>query len=299
MDERDSVVKIKNIFKVNISGKKVNRSSAGNFMFAGVLGIVSLFMSLPFVYSIIQSIKPIEEQFMFPPRFFVTNPTINNFTKLFELTNNLWVPFSRYLCNSLFVSLVGTIFYIFIASLSAYPLAKSKFPGKKIFNAIVVYSLLFTNPVTGVAQYVIIAKTGILNSYWSVFLPTWAGTFGLYLMRQFMVQMVPDEVIESSKIDGANTLTTFFKIVMPMVKPAWLTLIIFTFQSLWNGTGSNFLYTESLKFLPTVLGQISSSGIARVGVGSAAAIVLLLPTVIIFLVLQSKVLETMAHSGIK
>jgi putative chitobiose transport system permease protein len=287
------------LFKAKIGGESLNRSRAGNFLVFIILGITSLFMALPFIYTVSQSLKPLEEQFVFPPRILVLNPTLENFRMLFQVTNNLWVPFERYLFNSIFVTLIGTVAYVFIASLAAYPLAKAKFPGSKVMFEIIVLALLFSSPVTGVAQYVIIAKTHLINSYWAMLLPSLAAPFGLFLMRQFMVQMIPDAVLESAKIDGANMLKTFWFIVMPMVKPAWLTLIIFTFEGLWNGTGSNFIYSESLKVLPTVLGQIAGAGIARANIGSAAALLLMIPPIITFILVQSNVLQTMAHSGIK
>jgi ABC-type glycerol-3-phosphate transport system permease component len=142
------------------------------------------------------------------------------------------------------------------------------------------------------------AKLGMINTYWALILPSVAGTLGLFLMRNFMVSL-PFSLIESANIDGAGLFRIFWQIVMPNVKPAWLTLLIFTFQGLWNGAGSRFIYTESLKVLPTILGQISSAGIARAGVGSAVAVVMMIPPIITFLLVESNVLETMAHSGIK
>ncbi|MGM0879930.1 MAG: carbohydrate ABC transporter permease [Bacillota bacterium] len=288
-----------NIFKAKIGGEKLNRSGAGNFLVFAILGITSVFMAFPFIYTISQSLKPLEEQFIFPPTFIVKNPTIENFSLLFQLTNNLWIPFERYLFNSIFITLLGTVVYVVIASMAAFPLAKAKFPGSKVMFEIIVLALLFSSPVTSVAQYVIIAKTNMINTYWAMLLPSLAAPFGLFLMRQFMVQMIPNAVIEAARIDGASMFKTFWLVIMPMVRPAWLTLIIFTFEGLWNGSGSNFIFSESLKVLPTVLGQIVGAGLARANVGAAAALLLLIPPVITFLFVQSNVLQTMAHSGIK
>ncbi|XEC96041.1 carbohydrate ABC transporter permease [Paenibacillus tarimensis] len=287
------------ILKTKIGRGKPNRSRTGNFFVFVILCVTSAFMAFPFAYTISQSLKPLEEQFVFPPTMIVKNPTFENFRLLFQLTNNLWIPFERYLFNSLFITLIGTVVYVVIASMAAFPLAKVKFPGSKVMFEIVVLALLFSSPVTSVAQYVIIAKTNMINTYWALLLPALAAPFGLFLMRQFMVQMIPNAMLEAAKIDGANMFTTFWLIVMPMVRPAWLTLIIFTFEGLWKGAGSDFIYSESLKVLPTVLGQIAGAGLARANVGSAAALFLLIPPVITFLLVQSNVLQTMAHSGIK
>lgn len=281
------------------TGLHANRSAAGTAVVFLILLFTSLLMMMPFVYSIVQSLKPMEELFAFPPKFFVQNPTTENYQKLFQLTENLWVPFSRYVFNSVFVSVAGTALYILVASMAAYSLAFGDFPGAKLFNEIVVQALLFSSSVLAVSQYVILAKGRMLNTYWAVILPALSAPLGLFLMRQFMEQMIPKSMLEAAQIDGAGTFTTFWRVVMPVVKPAWLTLIIFTFQSLWSGAGNKYIYREDLKVLPTVLSQISAGGMARAGVAAAAAVVLMIPPILVFMAAQRNVLETMATSGIK
>jgi ABC-type glycerol-3-phosphate transport system permease component len=217
---------------------------------------------------------------------------------MLQLTQNMWVPFQRYLFNSFFISTVGTAVYIVIASLAAFPLAKHKFPGSVLYFQIVVWAILFRPEVTGIPQYIIISKLGMVNTYFAVILPVLAGSFGVFLMRQFMVT-IPDDMLEAAKIDGSSEYRTFWTIVMPVVKPAWLTLIIFTFQQLWNSTGVQYIYDENMKVLPVVLQQITTAGIARAGAGSAVALFLMIPPILIFILSQSSVMETMAHSGLK
>ncbi|WP_394968144.1 carbohydrate ABC transporter permease [Candidatus Allofournierella merdipullorum] len=289
---------MKKIFSAG-AGLHANRSAAGTAVVFLILLFTSLLMMMPFVYSIVQSLKPMEELFAFPPKFFVQNPTAENYQKLFQLTENLWVPFSRYVFNSVFVSVAGTALYILVASMAAYSLAFGDFPGAKLFNEIVVQALLFSSSVLAVSQYVILAKGRMLNTYWAVILPALSAPLGLFLMRQFMEQMIPKSMLEAAQIDGAGTFTTFWRVVMPVVKPAWLTLIIFTFQSLWSGAGNKYIYREDLKVLPTVLSQISAGGMARAGVAAAAAVVLMIPPILVFMAAQRNVLETMATSGIK
>lgn len=289
---------MKKIFSAG-TGLHANRSAAGTAVVFLILLFTSLLMMMPFVYSIVQSLKPMEELFAFPPKFFVQNPTTENYQKLFQLTENLWVPFSRYVFNSVFVSVAGTALYILVASMAAYSLAFGDFPGAKLFNEIVVQALLFSSSVLAVSQYVILAKGRMLNTYWAVILPALSAPLGLFLMRQFMEQMIPKSMLEAAQIDGAGTFTTFWRVVMPVVKPAWLTLIIFTFQSLWSGAGNKYIYRENLKVLPTVLSQISAGGMARAGVAAAAAVVLMIPPILVFMAAQRNVLETMATSGIK
>ena len=255
-------------------------------------------MILPFVYSIVQSLKPPEELFRFPPRFFVTNPTLRNFKELFGLTNSLWVPFSRYVLNSVIITFVGTLGHVLLASMAAFAIAKFPFPGSKIIFNIVVWSLLFTSDITALPLYIVTAKLGLINTHWSLILPAIGGSLGFFLMKQF-IEQVPGSIIESATVDGANELRTWWSIVLPITKPAWLTLIIFSFQSLWNNPGSSYIYQEEMKTLPTVMSQISSSGIARVGAAAAAAVILMIPPMLTFLLSQRNVIETMAYSGIK
>ena len=274
-------------------------SRAGTAVIFLILLLAGSFSLLPLVYSVVQSVKPMEELFVFPPRFWVSNPTAENYRELFRLTDSLWVPFSRYLFNSAFVSLVGTVAYVLIASMAAYALTIGRFRGRLLFNQIVVKALLFSSPVLMVAQYLILSRAGMLNTYYAMILPTLAAPLGLFLMRQFMEQMVPFAVIEAARIDGSSEWRTLWKIVMPMVRPAWLTLSIFTFQSLWAGAGAAYIYKEEFKVLPTVLNQIASGGTARAGVAAAASVLLILPPVVFFLLVQRRVIETMSASGIK
>ena len=278
--------------------KKLNRTRGGNAVIFILLALLGAFMALPLVYAVIQSIKPLEELYIFPPRFYARRPTLDNFRDLIAVSTGLSVPFERYILNSVFISVIITVGHVIIASMAAYPLAKHNFPGHKILFNIIVMTLMFSAPVMSIPTYIVMAKLHLINNYLSVILPSLASTLGLYLMKQFMVQ-IPDTMLEAARIDGARELRIFFRIVMPQVKPAWLTLIIFAFQSAWNQTGDSFIYNEELKMLPTVLGQISAGGIARAGVSSAAAVLLMIPPILAFLITQSNVIETMCHSGMK
>ena len=255
-------------------------------------------MILPFVYAILQSFKPLEEIFLFPPRFFVRRPTLDNFYQLFRLTNSLWVPFSRYVMNSGFVTVFGTTLHVIVASMAAFPLAKFRFPGRNLIFYLVTLALLFTPEVTAIPQYIIMARMGMINTIWALLLPPIVMPLGLFLMRQFMLT-VPDSLVDAGTIDGAAKFRIYWRIIMPAVKPAWLTLVIFSFQELWNREGLALIYDESLKLLPSALRQIGAGGVGRSGVAAAAAVILLIPPLVTFLVVQSNVIETMTHSGIK
>ncbi len=283
------------------SRKKVmlSRTKAGNFFVFLFLLAMSMFMILPMVYSVVQSLKPIDEIFAFPPRFFVRNPTLDNFKQLFKLADNLWVPFSRYLFNSIAVSFIGTGLYLVIATLAAYPLAKAKTTAMYIISQAIVIAMLFRGDTTAIPQYIIIAKLGMVDTYYAMIFPTLASTMGVYLIRQFIVTAIPDETLEAARIDGAGEYKIFFSIVVPSVKPALMTLVIFTFQSMWNSTGTQYIFSENLKQLPSVLSSISAGGLARSGASAAVSVVMMIPPIVVFLISQSSVMETMTHSGLK
>lgn len=278
--------------------KRISRSAGGDVALVILLIFVAAFMFLPIVLSVVNAFKPLEELFVFPPKFYVVNPTTDNFKQLMNLSTNLWVPFSRYVFNSVFVSVVVTFFHIIFAAMCAYPLAKGNFPGRNAIFTTIQTALLFNGTTLAIPVYVVMSILRMVDTYWAVILPPICGALGLFLMRQFMIQ-IESETLESARIDGASEMYIFWKIVMPLVRPAWLTLLIFAFQGIWNTTGTSYIYSEELKMLPTALNQISTAGIARQGVGAAAALIMLIPPIVVFVISQSSVIDTMSYSGIK
>lgn len=278
--------------------KRLNRSLTGDITLFIVLLAFGLFSAYPLVFTVLNSFKPLDELFVFPPNLFPNNVTFDNYTDLFNLIDNSIVPFTRYLFNTIFITLMGTFGHVLLASLCAYPLAKYKFPGKKIIFALVVYSLMFSSQVTSIPNYIIISQLGFVDTQWAIILPAFAYSLGLYLMKQFM-ESIPMELIEAAKIDGASEYRIFFTIAMPLVKPAWLTLIILLFQQLWGNDGGRFIYTENLKPLSYALSQIVSGGVARTGAASAVSVIMLLVPITVFILSQSRIIDTMAHSGMK
>lgn len=281
--------------------KRLNRSWGVDLILFILLGGVAVFMSLPLVFTISNAFKPLDEIFTFPPKFFVRNPTFKNFTDLVGIFSDSWVPFSRYVFNTFFIAIVGTVGHVLLASAAAYPLAKTQFPGRKILFSIVVLSLMFTAYVTQVPNYMIISYLGLLNTYWAILLPAFSMTLGLYLMKQFMEQ-IPDALLEAGKIDGASEYRIFWQIVMPIVRPAWLTLIIFSLQNLWtNGsaTSHKFIYSEQLKTVDYVFGQIASGGLVRTGPVAAVTFLMMLVPITVFIITQSSIIQTMSTSGLK
>ena len=278
--------------------KPLNRSHLGNFAVLLMLVVVGIFMGLPLYYNIIQAFKPVEERFIFPPRFYVVNPTWSNFSQLFQLVSDLTVPFSRYLFNSIFVSIISTGIGVLIGAMAAYPFAKKKFPGKDALWRLIMLTLLFSGGVTALPSYIVKAKLGLINTYWVLILPSLASTLHMFLLRQFMLQ-IPDSLLDAAKLDGASDFRIFLNVIMPNVKPAWMTVMVLSFTNVWNTGSAGVIFKEDLKLLPTALSQISAGGIARSGAASAAGVLLMLPPIISFVLTQSKMLQTMAHSGIK
>ena len=283
--------------RVHKKHKHSGRNVWATFFLFLLLAILGLFMVTPIIYSVMSSLKPIDELFAFPPRFFVKRPTATNYIMLFKLSSNMWVPFSRYVFNSFFVSILTTIGNVIICSMAAYPLAKYRLKVKWLFSVVVV-AMLFNSTVLWLPQYVILSKTGMLDTYLVYILPHLTTPLGLFLMKQF-IEQIPTPLVEAATIDGASHFRTFFSIVMPQVKPAWMTLIVFSFQSVWNQTQANMIFSEELKLINLAVQQIMSGGTARYGVTMAGSVVLMIPPMLVFLFTQSQVIATMSYSGIK
>ena len=275
------------------------RSRGGDAGITFILIVLGAFMFIPMYYVVIQSLKPLDELWMFPPRFYVAQPTFKNYKDLFTLMSGNLVPFSRYIFNTIFTSVAGTAGHLFLASLAAYAMAKIKFPGGKTMFKLVRTSLMFHATVTAVTSFILMSVLGIVDTYWAIVIPAWGSTLGLYLMKQFMDTNVTDAVLESSRLDGASELRTFWIIAMPMVKPAWLTLIIYSFQGLWNQGASIYIHSEQLKSLNYAIQQITAGGIKRAGASSAATVIMMLVPISVFIITQSNIIETMGSSGMK
>ncbi|WP_187434033.1 carbohydrate ABC transporter permease [Paenibacillus methanolicus] len=282
--------------------KKINRSLPVDLALFVILAAVGAFMAVPFVFMISTALKSLDELFLFPPTFIVRNPTFDNFYDLFLIFSNSWVPLTRYMFNTVFVSFAGTAGHVVLASMAAYPLAKLKIPGRNFLFSLVVLSLMFAPQVTAIPNYLTVSWIGLLDSYGSLILPAFATSLGLFLMKQFMEQ-IPDSLLEAAKIDGASEYRIFWQIVMPIVRPAWLTLIIFSFKGLWGtgggSQGASYIYSEQLKTMDYAFSQIISGGFARSGPMAAATLIMMIVPIAIFVFTQSNVIQTMSTSGMK
>lgn len=281
-----------------ITRRHPNRSIGGDIVIYLLLLLVAVAMVFPLVYLVGSSLKPLDELFRFPPPVWPSHPTMDNFADLFVTMGQSWVPFSRYLVNTLFITVVGTFGHLMVAGMAAFVLAKYEFPGGRMFFGVVTTCLMFSGYVTGIPNYLIMSKLGIVDTYWALILPAFAAPIGLFLMKQFM-EGLPTALIEAATIDGASRFRVFWSIVMPNVKPAWLTMIIFSVQALWNNNAATIIYSEAKKTLVYALGQILAGGVARTGQSAAANVIIVAVPILIFVFSQSRILETMASSGIK
>lgn len=281
-----------------IKRRKPNRSIAGDIALYVFLALVAYIMAFPIIYAVNAALKPLDELFKFPPTIWAQHPTMDNFSDLFVTMGKSWVSFSRYLFNTVFITAAGTAGHLIIASMGAFVLAKYEFPGSQQFFKLVTVAMMFTGYVTQIPNYLLLNKLGWIDTYWSIIIPAFALPMGLFLMKQFM-EGLPTSLIEAAKIDGANEWRVFSQIVMPNVKPAWMTLIIFSVQGLWNNKAATFIYSEEKKTLVYALQQIQAGGIARTGQGAAVLVVVMIIPILIFVFSESQILETMASSGLK
>ena len=279
--------------------KRYTRTKAGNFALVLFLVLGGLFSMLPLIYCVCTSFKPLDELLIFPPRFFVHRPTIGNYVILPDLMASLKVPLSRYIFNSVVISFFTTFVYIFVALMAAYAISKGTFKGRNAIFWTVQFALMFNAYTLAVPQYLIFSKLGLIDTYWIYILPPMASTMGVFLGKQYIEGYVPDALLEAAKIDGANQFKVFWSIVMPTIKPIWLTLLLFTFRDIWSAVPSGKIFSEQLKILPQVVTQITAGGTARSGSAMAVTVIMMIPPIVVFLVSQSSVAESMSSAGIK
>lgn len=284
--------------KMKASSRQAGRRYGGTIGIFLILSVIGVFMALPIYLTLVMSVKPVEELFVFPPKLYAVRPTLDNFSDMFEVLRQNRVPFSRYVFNSITVTVTVTALQCIFSSMAAFVLAKCSFPGSRLINSVIVIALLYQSNVIYIMQYIVMAKLHLIDNPLALILPSIASPMGLFLMRQ-SIKQIPDAMIEAAKVDGASLFRICWQIVIPNQKPALMTLVIFSFQAAWNIQGGSLVFQEQYKTLHTVVAQAASSGLARAGVAMAAAVFMLVPPVIVFILAQKQVIETMAHSGIK
>ncbi|MGL4338649.1 MAG: carbohydrate ABC transporter permease [Turicibacter sp.] len=285
-------------------GTKINpdRHHKSQIKFYLILIPMAIFMGLPIVYIFSHAFKPLDELFAYPPRFFVTNPTLDNFKTLFSSMASADVPVSRYLFNSILSSLVVVVLTILISTGAGYALSKKNFKLKKTIFNINTLSLMFVPIAVAIPRYLIIVQSGIIDSFWAHIIPFLAMPMGIFLVKQF-VDQIPNELIEAAQMDGAKDIRIFFQIIMPLIKPVLATIAILSFQSVWNSTEASgmFINDENLKTFSFYMSTLTSANnsVAGQGIAAVASLIMFVPNLIVFIVMQKNVMSTMAHSGIK
>lgn len=286
-----------------MGGSRINpkRFSVGQLKFYIILLPLAIFMIIPVVFVINQAFKPLGELFAFPPTIFVRNPTLDNFKDLFALSGNTGVPMSRYLLNSLIVTVITVVLNLLLTITAAYAFSKKKFKGNKALFELNQLALMFVPTAVAVPRYIVIVRLGLINTWWAHILPLVAMPVGLFLVKQF-VDQIPDALIEAAIMDGAKDFTIIRKVIIPLTRPALATSVVLTFQQVWGAVeaSNNFITDDSMRTLAFYLNSIATNNtIAAQGMVAAASVILFLPTLIIFVCMQSQVMNTMSHSGIK
>lgn len=277
----------------------LSRSAGGDTAISIFLIIFGLFMFIPMYYVVIQAFKPMDELFNYPPRFYVVNWTGQNFVDMFNSMSNSWVPFSRYIFNTIVYSVGGTFGNLVCGSLAAYAVSKLHFPGRRGLAQLVQLALMFHPTVATIVNYMTMTTLKMVDTPFAIIIPAWGSTLGMFLMKQFMETGIADTVLESARLDGSSEFRTYWEIAMPMVKPAWLTLIVYCFKDLWAMGSSTYIMSEQYKTFNYAIQQIVSGGVARAGVGCAATVVMMIVPIAVFVFSQSNIVETMSTSGMK
>lgn len=280
------------------TGSRRNRKTYGDIMMLLIIALMALFSFLPLLMSVCMSLKPINELFYYPPRIFPERPTLDNFRMLFNLMKTTWVPFERYAFNTIFITLATTIGHVVLASMAAYPMAKMKIPFVRLFNNLILLSLMFVSAINDIANYLTITWLGWLDTYFAVIIPSIGVPLGVFIMKNYM-STIPDTLLEAARIDGCSESGIYWRIVMPLAKPVWLTVVILMFQQIWSQNNSQYVYSEQLKTLPYALTQITSGGMVRMGAAQAVGVLMLLVPAVVFMFSQTRIIDTMATSGMK
>jgi ABC-type glycerol-3-phosphate transport system permease component len=284
--------------RVTIGSTRVQKEPIGIYV---VLIPLSVLAVLPIIFMTSQALKPIDELLKFPPDLIVQHPTFINFQNLLIATSATSVPFTRYIFNSAWVTVVQVIVGVLIGSMCAYPLAKIKVPGSGLIMALVIAALAFPAAVLAIPSYLVVSSLGMVDTYWALIIPALGASFNVFVMVQFMSQ-IPTPLLEAAKMDGAREWTIFWRLVMPMVKPAIATIAFLTFTAAWNAAGPALIYvrTESMRTLPLAIATLgANTNIATIGIVQAAGLLQFIPSLVIFLISRSGMLEALAHTGIK
>jgi len=296
-------MKVKRRKRGNFQGSRINPRffSFGQVKFYLILIPLAMFMILPVIMILNRAFMPLGELFAFPPHIWVHNPTLNNFKSLFALSSTTGVPLLRYLLNSVIVTVLTMLLNLVITILGAYTFSKKNFKGKAALFEINQLALMFVPTAVAISRYMVIVELKLTDTWLVHVLPLAAMPVGLFLVKQFTDQ-IPDALIEAAVMDGAREMTIIRKIIVPLIRPALATSIVLTFQQVWMAVeaSNNYVNDDSMRTLAYYLNSLSTNNtVAAAGMTAAASVILFVPNLIIFICMQSQVMNTMSHSGIK
>ena len=285
-------------------GRHINpqRFERGQIKILLILLPLAAFMALPIIFIVNHAFKPMEELFAFPPTFFVRSPTLENFTKLIKFSRSAGIPLSRYLFNSACVTVLTVGISLLLTTCAAFAFSKIKFRGRKMMLEINQIAIMFVATAVLIPRYLVIATTGMIDTVFAHVLPLVAMPVALFLVKQF-VDQVPDSLIEAAHLDGATDLQVYRRIILPIIRPAIATAMVLVFQQVWTNmeTSSYFINDESMKTVTFYMNTLvnANNGVAGQGVAAAATLIMFIPNLVLFIICQSSVMNTMATSGIK
>ena len=270
----------------------------GNVAVLALLSIGLVATLMPFVWMMLGAFKTRAEIMARPVTWWPVSPTLENFRRwLFEF------DIARPFFNSAFIAVVAVATTLLFCSMVGWALAKLQFPGKNALITVVLSTMFVPGIVTLIPQFVLIARMGLVNTYWGLILPGMVGAFGVFLMRQFMLE-IPDELLDASRIDGAGEFRIFFQIVLPLCKAPLATLAIFTFMGSWNGFLWPLIIAQdsSMYTLPVSLALFSSdagNNGSEYGLQMAGSFLMVLPVLVLFIAMQKHFVQGITMTGLK
>lgn len=272
-------------------------SLARHALLYAILVFIAILVVAPLLWMLSTSFKPRAEWFMRELHWLPLNFTWENYRQLFD---NPAIPIFRWFFNSVLIATLSTVLVLVVSSLAAYAYARMEFPGRKLLYGLLLVTLFMPGIMFLVPNFLTVHALGIMNSYWGVILPGLAGVFGVFFLRQFFGS-IPEALEEAAEIDGANKFQIFTLIVLPLSKPALATLGILTFLGSWN----DFLWPllilrdRSLMTLPPGLSTLQGAFTTEYGLMMAGAVVVAVPVLILYVLLQRYIVESVASTGIK
>jgi multiple sugar transport system permease protein len=278
------------------AGSRIWRERAGSFVLTALLLLGLTIPLLPLLWTVSSSFKPVSDIFIYPPRLLPQEATIDNYRRLFTD-----VPFARWFVNTLGVSVVSTLLALFFSSLGGYAFAKYQFRGKALLFNIVLGSLLVPFAVLLIPLFVLITRIGWGDSFLALIVPWVAPAYGIFLMRQYIVQAVPDELIDAGRVDGAGEFRVFWTLVLPLVRPALGALAIWNFLGVYN----SFLWplvvmsSNEKLMLPVGLAQIYGNYNREYGLVMGGAVLAAIPMIAIFIALRRQFIEGLTFGALK